>query len=118
MRPPWPVIAGNSTIGWAPRASRPEPMSPRGRRIGLLLAAVVVLLFSGRWLASFLTDLWWARAVSAAAAEFAWQWRLLRLSLELTGIAVAGAWFVGHLLVFSRAVHGVTITRRVGGLEI
>ncbi|HKV74802.1 MAG TPA: UPF0182 family protein [Gemmatimonadales bacterium] len=93
-------------------------MSPRGRRIGLLLAAVVVLLFSGRWLAGFLTDLWWARAVSPAAAEFAWQWRLLRLSLELTGITVAGAWFVGHLLVFSRAVHGVAITRRLGGLEI
>ncbi|MEO8032225.1 MAG: UPF0182 family protein [Gemmatimonadota bacterium] len=93
-------------------------MSPRGRRIGLLLAAVVVLLFAGRWFSQFLTDLWWARSVSTAAAEFAWQWRLLRLSLELTGVAVAGAWFVGHLLIFSRAVSGVAITRRIGGLEI
>jgi hypothetical protein len=93
-------------------------MSPRGRRIALLLAAVVVLLFAGRWFSLFLTDLWWARAISPAAAEFAWQWRLLKLSLELTGIAVAGAWFVGHLLIFSRAVSGVAITRRVGGLEM
>lgn len=93
-------------------------MSPRGRRLAILLAAVVILLFAGRWFSHFLTDLWWARAISPAAAEFAWQWRLLRLSLELTGIAVAGAWFVGHLLIFSRAVSGVAITRRVGGLEI
>lgn len=93
-------------------------MSPRGRRITLLLAVVVGVLFAGRWLSSFLSDLWWSRAVSAPAATLVLQWHLRRLALEGLGVLIASAWCISNLAVFGRVIRSLEVPRRIGNLEI
>ena len=93
-------------------------MSPRGRRITLLLAVVVGVLFAGRWLSSFLSDLWWSRAISAPAAALVLKWRMWELALELTGVVLAAAWSIGNLAVFGRVIRSLEVPRRLGNLEI
>jgi hypothetical protein len=92
-------------------------MSRRGRRLALLLAALVLLLFAGRWTSGLLADRWWAGEVSPSAVAFLTDWDLLRAALKLVGIALAGAWFIGHLLVVYRAVGSVQVRRNVANLE-
>ena len=89
------------------------------RRRGLLagLAAAIVLLFAGRWLASFLADRWWADQFSPAARDFLTNVRLLRLSIDAAAVLVAAAWFIGHLIIVVRAVGSVQIPRHVANLE-
>ncbi|MEO6057154.1 MAG: UPF0182 family protein [Gemmatimonadales bacterium] len=82
-----------------------------------MLAALVLLLFAGRWTASLLTDRWWAAEVSPAAVGFLTDWNILTGVLQVTGILVAGAWFTGHLLIVSRAVGSVQVRRSVANLE-
>jgi hypothetical protein len=94
-------------------------MGERRRRTLLaLLAGAIVLLFLGRWAAGFAAERWWAAAVAPAATAPLTRWLLLRATLELGGILVAGAWCVGHLLVVVRSIGTVQIPRRVGDLEI
>ncbi|HEY8105075.1 MAG TPA: UPF0182 family protein [Gemmatimonadales bacterium] len=93
-------------------------MPPRTRQVVALLVALGLLLFAGRWTAGLLTDRWWAETISPAAVAFITEWHFLRLILELAGILIASAWFIGHLLVVSRAVGSVQISRRVANLEI
>ncbi len=92
-------------------------MSRRARRLTLALTAVVLLLFAGQWLSRLLADRWWAAETSPAAVEFLTSWDLLHLTLRLAGIAVAAAWFIGHLLVVYRAVGSVQVRRNVANLE-
>lgn len=92
-------------------------MSRRGRRLAAILASLVLLLFAGRWLSLLLTDRWWAAEVSPAAVAFLTDWHILRGALTLSGIAVAGAWFIGHLLTVYRAVGSVQVRRNVANLE-
>jgi hypothetical protein len=92
-------------------------VSPRGRRVAALVAALVVLLFAGRWSSSVLADRWWAEQVSPAAVEFLTEWDLLRGLLTLAGMVIAGGWFIGHLLVVYRAVGSVQVRRNVANLE-
>jgi hypothetical protein len=89
----------------------------RGRRIGPALAALGVLLFAGRWTAGVLSDRWWAEQISPAAVSFVTGWHILKLTLEVGGILVACAWFIGHLLVVYRAVGSVQVSRHVANLE-
>ncbi len=98
-----------------PRASA----SSAGRRTRLFIAAVfaAALLFAGHWLTTFLTDRWWAAEVTPAAVPFITQVHLLRLVLELGGILLAVAWFIGHLLVVYRAIGSVQVPRHVANLE-
>jgi uncharacterized protein len=93
-------------------------MSPRGRRITLLLAVVVGVLFAGRWLSSFLSDLWWSRAISAPAAALVLQWHLRQLALEGTGVLIASVWCIGNLAVFGRVIRSLEVPRRLGNIEI
>src|SRR5262245_46511663 len=93
-------------------------MSRRARQVLALLVIVGVLLFIGRWVAGLLADRWWAEGISPAAVTFITNWRLLSLTLELGGILVATAWFIGHLLVVYRAIGSVQISRHVANLEI
>lgn len=93
-------------------------MTRSGRRILLLLAALVGLLYAGRLVATRLADIWWARSVSPAAARFVTEWHLLRLGLEIAGIVVASAWFVAHLTVLIRAISSIQIPHRIADLEI
>jgi hypothetical protein len=93
-------------------------MSRRARQVLALLVIVGVLLFAGRWVAGLLADRWWAEGISPAAVTFITNWRLLSLTLELSGILVAAAWFIGHLLVVYRAIGSVQISRHVANLEI
>ncbi|HET6798662.1 MAG TPA: UPF0182 family protein [Gemmatimonadales bacterium] len=92
-------------------------MSRRGRRLSAALATLVILLFVGRWSATLLADRWWATAFSPAAADFLFDWHLLRLTLEVGGCLLAGAWFIGHLLLVYRAVGTVQVRRNVANLE-
>jgi hypothetical protein len=92
-------------------------MSRRGRRLTAGVAALVILLFAGRWTATVLADRWWAAELSPAAARFLSDWHLLRLTLDLCGCLVASAWFIGHLLLVYRAVGTVQVRRNVANLE-
>lgn len=92
-------------------------MSRRGRRLAAVIAALVVLLFAGRWSATLLSDRWWAAELSPAAADFLTDWHLLRLTLDLCGALVASAWFIGNLLLVYRAVGTVQVRRNVANLE-
>lgn len=92
-------------------------MSRRRRRLVLALAGIVALLFVGRWVASLLADRWWAARLSPGAAAFLTDWHVLRLTLDLTGVLVASAWFIGHLLLVYRAVGSVQVRRNVANLE-
>src|SRR5215210_306658 len=92
-------------------------MSRRGRRLTGILVAVVSLLFVGRWTAVLLADRWWAAELSPAAAAYLADWHILRLTLDLAGILIAAAWFIGHLLLVYRAVGTVQVRRNVANLE-
>ncbi len=92
-------------------------MSRRGRRLSAVLAAVVALLFVGRWTAVLLADRWWAAELSPQAAAYLTEWHVLRLTLDLAGILIASAWFIGHLLLVYRAVGTVQVRRNVANLE-
>jgi hypothetical protein len=93
-------------------------MSLRARQVVALLVALGLLLFAGRWTAGLLADRWWAETISPAAVSFVTDWHLLRITLELGGVLVASAWFIGHLLVVYRAIGSVQINRHVANLEI
>jgi hypothetical protein len=93
-------------------------VSPRARRLVVALVAVGGFLFAGRWAAELLADRWWAGEISPAAVSFLTGWHLLRGTLEVGGILVASAWFIGHLLVVYRAIGSVQIARHVANLEI
>ena len=92
-------------------------MSRRGRRLTALLAGIVALLFVGRWSAVLLADRWWAAELSPEAAAYITDWHVLRLTLDLAGILIASAWFIGHLLLVYRAVGTVQVRRNVANLE-
>ena len=92
-------------------------MSRRGRRLTVAIAALVALLFGGRWAAVVLTDRWWAEQISPAAVAFLIDWHVLRLVLDLSGVLLASAWFIGHLLLVYRAVGSVQVRRNVANLE-
>ena len=89
------------------------------RRRGLLVAlgAAVLLLFAGRWAASFLADRWWAAAFAPSARDFVTRWYLLRLAIDAAAVIVASAWFIGHLLIVGRALRSVQVPRHVGDIE-
>src|SRR6476646_3059325 len=92
-------------------------MSRRGRRLAAVGAAVVALLFAGRWMSEVLAARWWAAEVSPSAIEFLTDWHLLHGLLTLAGVVVAGSWFIGHLVVVYRAVGSVQVRRSVANLE-
>jgi uncharacterized membrane protein (UPF0182 family) len=93
-------------------------MTPRARRIAIALVLVVGLLFAGRWTAGVLADRWWAERISPSAGWFVAKWHLMELALELAGIAIACAWFIGNLLGVYRAIRSVQVPRQLANLEI
>ncbi len=93
-------------------------MPARGRWLLGSLAALVVLLFAGHWVADFLADRWWAAALIPEAPGFLSGVHLLRLTLDVAAVLVATAWYAGHLLIVHRAIGSVQISRQVANLEI
>ena len=93
-------------------------MSRRGLRLTALLAGFVALLFAGRWFSALCADRWWAAEVSPASVDFLTDWHFLKLILDVTGVVLASAWFIGHFLVVYRAVGSVQVRRNVANLEI
>ena len=92
-------------------------MSRRTRRLAVVLAGLVILLFAGRWTAVLFADRWWGSELSPSAVAFLTDWNLLKAVLKFTGVAIAAAWFIGHLLVVYRAVGSVQVRRNVANLE-
>lgn len=93
-------------------------MSRRGRRLTTALAGIVALLFAGRWFSALCADRWWAAEVSPSSTAFLTDWHFLGLILDITGVVVASAWFIGHFVVVYRAVGSVQVRRNVANLEI
>lgn len=93
-------------------------MSPRARRLALIVAAAIAFLFAGRWFAGLYADRWWAGAISPAAGAFLTQLRVLRLVLDVGGTLVATAWLTGHFVHVVRAIAAVQVSRNVANLEI
>ncbi len=93
-------------------------MGPRGRlALGIALLAGA-LLFAGQWLAAFLADRWWGGAIGPESAAFLSEAHLFRLTLDVAAVALAVAWYGGHLLLVHRAIGSVQISRQVANLEI
>ncbi|HSN14130.1 MAG TPA: UPF0182 family protein, partial [Anaeromyxobacteraceae bacterium] len=94
-------------------------MTAGGRRVLVGgLAAAILALFAGHWVAGVLSDRWWAEAVDPAVVPFLTRWHLLGLLLELGGSAVAALWFVLQLLLVVGSISTVQVPRRLGDLEI
>lgn len=92
-------------------------MTRHRRALLAALGGAVLVLFAGRWLASFLADRWWAAGVSPSALRFTTRLHLLRLAIDATAVALASGWFVAHLLTVTRAVRSVHVPRHVGDIE-
>jgi len=92
-------------------------MRRRGLRVAALVAAAVVVLFAGRRLTLFLSDVWWAREFSPAGAGFLAQWHYLRLLLDTGATLIACAWFIGNLFIVYRALGMVQVPRYLANLE-
>jgi len=93
-------------------------VSRRGRRLGAAFAGLVALLFAGRWLSALWADRWWSQEVSPTSTAFLTDWHFLRLILDIGGVVIAAAWFIGHFLIVYRAVGSVQVRRNVANLEI
>lgn len=89
-------------------------MSPRTRRWLVVSLGVVMLLFAGRWLASFLAMRWWAEAISPEALATATRWQLLGLGLDVGAVLIASAWFIVQGLLVARAIGSVQVEHRYG----
>ena len=87
------------------------------RRVALYaLAAALVLLFGGRWVAGRFTEASWYRDLGLA--DLFWQ-RLLRNTAWQVAVAVgATAWYALQTLAVYRSIGAVHLPRRVGNLEI
>ena len=79
---------------------------------------IATVLFTGRWLSALYADRWWAVEIAPESAAFLTDWHLLRLALDIAGVVVASAWFIGHFVVVYRAVGSVQVRRNVANLEI
>lgn len=79
-------------------------MRPGPRRLWIGVAIAVATLVLGRWAALFITGRLWEARISEAAAVVGTRFALLAAGLELLGLLIALAWFIGHLLWVTRAV--------------
>lgn len=93
-------------------------MTPRARRLVAVAAVLVLLLFVGRWLVGFLTDRWWAAAISPEALAAVTRWHLLGLALDAGAVLIASAWFAAQALLVARAIGSVQVEHRVGELRV
>lgn len=93
-------------------------MSRRTRILLLAVVVVVLLLFLGRWTTVMVAERWWADSVSPNASRFVGQVQLLRFFLDLGGVLLSTAWFVGNFYIVYRAIGSVQVARRVANLEI
>jgi hypothetical protein len=89
-------------------------MTPRARRWLAAAITVVMLLYSGRWLADFAASRWWAEAISPAAQAAVTRWQLLGLALDAGAVCLASVWFAVQGLLVARAIGTVQVQRRVG----
>ena len=93
-------------------------MSRRTRLIIGVAGTLILLLFGGRWVTLLLAERWWADSISPEAGRFLTQTHLLQFFLDLAGVLVGSAWFVGNFFVVYRAIGSVHVSRRVANLEI
>ena len=77
----------------------------------------MLLLFAGRWLATWLADGWWADRFAPGARSFVSSVHILRLLIDASAVVIAAGWFIGHLVMVTRAVGSVQIPRHVANIE-
>lgn len=82
-------------------------MSHRGPRVAAGLILLAAALGSGRWLAEFTAHRWWALGISPEAGVAVTRRMLTGLVLDLTGFALALAWFGLHARLVQRAVREI-----------
>jgi hypothetical protein len=73
-------------------------MPARGRQLGWLIGAAVLLLVVGRWTAVFVSTRLWEARVSESAALVGTRFALLTGALELAGVGTAVGWFLLNYL--------------------
>ena len=78
-------------------------MSPRARRVAVVLVALALALSLGRWGSLFLADRLWEATVSEPVAAAGSRRALLALGLELAGILISIIWFTAHFTIARRA---------------
>lgn len=93
-------------------------MTTRTRRLLVAAAALVTLLFVGRWTVMALADRWWGQHLSVPAAQLLTFIAALRGGLDLTGFLVAASWTIGNLLVVHLAIGSVEVSRQIANLEV
>lgn len=79
-------------------------MSHRGPRVAAGLILLAAILGSGRWLAEFFAQRWWALGISPDAGVAVTRRMLAGLVLDLTGFTLALSWFGLHARWLQRAV--------------
>ena len=88
----------------------------RRRVAGYAVAAVLVLLFGGRWAAIRYTEAAWFADLGLLRQYWA---RLLHdLGWQLAAAAAATAWYAAQTFAIYRSIGAVHLPRRVGDLEI
>src|SRR6185503_4308802 len=79
------------------------------------IAATLIALLAGRWLADHTADRLWAQSVGVAQAHAGIAG--LRLMLLALAFATASLWCVGNVYLFYRSIGSVHVPRRVGNIE-
>ena len=77
-------------------------MPGRGRRVVVALVVLALVLSAGRWGAAFFADRLWESGISARVAAAGGRLALIRLSLELALLLLAGIWLFLHLTIAAR----------------
>jgi uncharacterized membrane protein (UPF0182 family) len=92
-------------------------MGPRGKwLVKLAVAAALIALLGGRWLAVSTADALWAEALGVGATHA--HVRSLQTMLLLTAFVAAASWCLGNLYLVYRSIGSVHVPRRLGNLEI
>jgi uncharacterized membrane protein (UPF0182 family) len=88
----------------------------RRRVAGLLVVAVLVTLFGGRWVALRYTEHAWYSDLGLAR-QF-WVLLLRAAGWQLGVVLAATGWYAAHTLAVYRSIGSIHLPRRVGNLEI
>ncbi len=88
------------------------------RRSTLVLAAVLLGLFGGQWVVSYLEGLWWTETISPNAMRFYARRTAIGVALEVAAITLGFIWWVWHLKQVMRAAGDTPTDTAFGSARI